>query len=841
MTMPNTRPIRLVAFVAALMCAAICVAQTQSPIDEVLNDWYSLQEPPPPPIQRSSGMIITHPSAVSSVVISNSELPSWVYGTTAGDSYLIGGWIRRDALATTAYRSPVFIQNNSAFRVSSAAIQFRLNTDTASTSAQVTPGGDFNDQWVFVLASVDKGNNLISLCAKGEFGRLFNQVAGNFASGTHTAGDFVVARNCVAGAGNDGGGNTYPQWYGPIACICVKNIQLSTQATLEAIVDAIYAEANPNGLLDYRGNGLSGIDDDYFAINCTVPQDLDTNLVAGATDGARMGSTIVGGANANYTWLGNGVDAYNNDFNMARPVTVTGTLTFDDANEPEADFFGPALPGITTNGVNGVNLSIGRRLYDENPTGIERIWVISNSRGMRNIAYDADGDSNQTYHNYPGSHAHGFVGAKWASCAGYMNAYINYGIIVSRFGFDCDVAPYKVGTAEWVHGTAYQDFQRAGSNQGNAVATGPGRITRLAAGATLAVRVRDTPGSLLTKDKATTVAVRYLNYPAGTTGFSWTGITHTSQGGAGTSTGQSDSGIEYDTTQATRTFGGTDSYTSGTKTLQLDPDLSAVQVGWLCYISSGTGAGSIAEVTSVTGSGPTTIVLKHVFGTGPGAGSVLRFGPYSYSTVSVTLAARSAEYGGMNITNGAAGNLMLVSCDVVTDDAAGWVFGEGGWGGNGYGLQLAAQFTGSFGMLSQSLGANAVFMFNATQSATTADRKAVADAIAAYHPGVKIAYCGDQMHDVTDDGSWQTESLSQSSYAAVVATEDARLGDTLTQFATGQKANVSHPSIEGMILLAQATIDQMVAWENLPEPGIASVHGRLTRDRRLARSIRAYD
>lgn len=779
-------------------------------------------------------MITAHPSTITSIAIANADLPAWVYATGAGNSYLIGAWFRRDAAASTSFRSLAFIQNNMGFRISNASITARVNQDASTTgTATITTGVDINGEWVFILCSVDKGAGTISICAKSaSMGRKFATAAAAYATGTHTPGKFAIAEDHVGGAGNDGGGNTYNQWYGAIGCVCVKNIQLSTQATMEAIVDAIYDGKRPHGILSHVGNGLNGLNDDWFAVNTGVPQTVDTTIVAGAVSGARMGSTIVGGANTNYCWAQNGMDTgsegTDKQFNVARPVTVTGTLTFGADNSIVADFFQPVLPGITTNGVGSVNLAIGRRLYDDTPRGRERILDLSNSRAQRTQEYPADGDSNMLWHAYHQNHGHGWLAARFSKSCGWVNGFVNVGAIERRFAFDCNVAPYSSGTVAYVHGTTYSDFERCCHNNGTSVATGPGKPTRVAPSGVITVRVRDTPGSLFTKDKPTTLTVRYLRYPAATSStFGWAGVEHTSQGGAGTATGTSGSGIDYRTTQATRTFGGSDSYTAGTKTLVLDPDLSAVQPGWLCFVESGTGAGSLAEVVSVAGTGPTTIVLKHVFGTAPGAGSVLNFGPWSYGTFTTTLPARSAEFAGVNITNSGSGQLILIGADAETNDANGWVWGSQGWGGNGYAPQLAQQFTNAFADLMASCEADAIFLFNATQSSTTGDRKAMADNLQAGVPDAEIAYISDQMHDVTDDGEWPDEALSQSHYAAVVATEDPTLGDTLTQFGRGLKSNASHPSVEGMYAHALASIAQMGVYEDVVE----SPAGRRSRSR----------
>lgn len=787
-------------------------------------------------------MITQHPSTpTTNLEIASADLPSWIYATGTGNSFLLGFWFRRDNAvlgAGTSFRCPLFIANAITFRVSSTACHVRMIQNAADT-ASLTPsfGGDINDEWVFCLLSVNKTANTMSVCFKSSFGRVFSTAAANFATGTHTPVKLSWGENMASAS--DGGSGSWSAWCGQIGPIVLKNLEISTQATLEAIVDAIYSERYEFGMLDYRANGLNGINDtDWMAMNIGVPQTVQTTLVAGAASGARMGSAIVGGANTNYCWAQNGFgDAGDGLFNMARPITVNNTVTFMDSNDPVAGWFQPRLPGITTNGVGSVNSPLCRRLYDDAPLGRERVWAISNSRGQRVIEYDADGDSDQLWHNYHQNHAHGYVAARFTSCCGYMSAFVNNGVIERRFAFDCDAAPYESGTVEFIHGTAWEDFERACNGNGNATSTGPGKATRLAASAALTVRFRDTPGSLFTKDKDTTLTVRYLNYPAGAgSTFSWSGVTHTSQAGVGTGTGQSGSGLSFDTTTNTRVFGAGDTWTAGTRTMVIQSSLFTPTVGDLCYIASGTGAGSLAEVESAsTNLGVTTVVFKHAFGTGPGTGSVLNFGPWSFGTFGVTLAARAAEFAGVNITNGTGGSLMLVSADAETDDTAGWVFGDGGWSGNGYGPQFDEQFTDAFADLAASLQADAVFLHNATQSSTTADRKVMADSIQAGVPSASIVYAADQMHDVGDAGTWQDESLTQTDYAAVVGTEDSRLGDTLTQLARGQKSNFSHPSVEGMYLLALANIDQMAAFENLQDTIASGGDGRLGRVQRVDR------
>jgi hypothetical protein len=307
-------------------------------------------------------VITVHPSTVTAVAIANADLPAWVYATGAANSYLIGAWFRRDPSSGTSFRSLAFIQNNMGFRISNASITARVNQDAATTgTATITAGVDLNNgEWVFILCSVDKGAGTISICAKSAaMGRKFATAAAAYATGTHTPGKFSIAEDHLGGAGNDGGGNTYNQWQGAIGCVCVKNLQLSTQATMEAIVDAIFdGKKRAQGMLEPpSATGSHGLNDDWFAVNAgSAPvRRCDTTLVAGAASGARMGSDHRGwrhrpttaGPRTASPMLVRGPRLQCGEAGHRSPGRSPSSPTTRSSPTSSS----PALPGITTNGI----------------------------------------------------------------------------------------------------------------------------------------------------------------------------------------------------------------------------------------------------------------------------------------------------------------------------------------------------------------------------------------------------------------------------------------------------------------------------------------------------------
>ena len=794
-------------------------------------------------------MVATYNDASSNYLeFASADLPtSWLYGTGSTDSFIIGMWVRRDTEGSGVYRCPFLIQNLFTFRGSQRNWGFRAISDSAELgTAGATQGVDVYEDWCFWLAGWDKGTNTIFSCTK-------NSLAGvKFASAsatmtTHTPGKAYVMKNHVSG---DGGATTVSAWLGHVMSVTVKKFQLSTQATIEAIVGDIYDSKDPLGLISYVGNGLNGeSDSEWFSFNCTIPQFLSKTIIAGATDGARFGQAIIGGATTNYAWQrkGSGVTE-SGEWDVARGVTVSGTVNFIDHEGIDAGFFLRPPPGDQTDGINSVNAPFAKRLHDNTPSGIERVCAWSNSRGVRPTWYPA-GPSQPDWCNWPAAHVNGFIALRQSKTLGVFNSSFPSST-TRRFAHDCETYPRSSGVSQLQTTANWRDFTAwwTGSGTSDDIG-GPGRGMILSgSGSYVSMKARKMTGSYLDGVQGTGWAhkIYYMKFPGSCNSIITKLEESSAQDVLGTYSGLGTITNGLDTTQVTRSFTVSDSYNEPAMELEFAGTGLGIQAGWSVVITGGTGLGSVAYIDSVDDTGVvTTLFLSHPFDTAPSAGSSdFSFGPVSVGTISHNGALPTAEFQGIYLEhNGSASSkLILLGADVYARGISdGWVWAYAGWGAHGYQPQMVEAAPGALSAIFTTLGMTGLLMFNATQNTTTTQRDTFAGVAAAALGGVeKLVICCDQDHRTDNQtATWGIASLAQSTYPAAVGTESAFIGDNSVQFATGQAQNGAHPSIEGQYALAQAYLGDGVTagifdgFEDVGPPiSTASPEGSMRRNER---------
>ena len=199
---------------------------------------------------------------------------------------------------------------------------------------------------------------------------------------THTPGNLYLLKPCVRRR----------RWHDGIgvAGICRrgvrKNFQISTQATIEAIVGDIFDSKDPLGLQTYVGNGLNGeVNAEWLGLNCSIPQAIDASIVPGAVGGARQ--------QHNRWWCKRKlrVDAkrlWCHQLRCSRCRAADFCFWNAELRDHEAiqsGFFVRPPPGDQTDGINAVNAPFAKRLHDNTPSGLERICAWSNSRVFANV------------------------------------------------------------------------------------------------------------------------------------------------------------------------------------------------------------------------------------------------------------------------------------------------------------------------------------------------------------------------------------------------------------------------------------------------------------------------
>jgi len=771
-------------------------------------------------------MYTNHTSSSNHLQIANADLPSWLYASGATNSFIVGFWMRRNSGAGVGFRNVFFFQNLFQIVTSGSVgtvARFVALTDTTTTNytAGITGGGAPNEKWLYVLAGWDKGTNECWICLTANDGQAY--VKGAFTHSTHTPGVMKVGATFATPA--DGGSSGVSSHQGEIGPIVIKNFQLSTEATIKAICQSIYDSKDIAGLFSYSGNGLGGeSDSEWMAVNFSIPQSVGTSIVAGATQPARYGDNIVGGASTNYVWMRKGAAVSSSGSLIeARPITVNGTLVYLDHEQVVSNFFVRKPPGLTTPGVNSVNSPIGKRLADDTPSGIEKILVWSNSRGMRNT-FRGGSALPALWYNFEQNHAQGYTVARLSNAAGVLNSPpATTSVPFRRFGTDQPNGARSTSTESLrtYSSATYNDFLRAWTNAG-VTNQGPGLGVALHTnGAVYSQRLRKYAGSKLDGVQGTgwRHQIHMMKFPGSCNSFD-VGSCESSTSNANVSVTPINSVSGFDTTLHTATFADlTDTYNAGTKTLVLGVTaLTGIVPGDLCFVSSGTGVGSLAEVESINVNGDSTVVFRHAFQTAIADGSVLKFGPKEFVTIDHTLALPTLEFQGLHLTHtGTTGHLLCVyATSGWAEGVDGWVFGPAGWGGNGFSNQYNGGFSTMFEDVARAVGANAVMLHHATQGATPANRSTAAGFfVDAGIPAQNILLMSDQQHhplSATHE-NWVNDSLAQSVYPAVNGSESLLVGDFYNQLANNAASDGSHPSVEGMRDLALGNLEAMDAFE----------------------------
>jgi hypothetical protein len=742
------------------------------------------------------------------ITIAAAQIPAWVLS----DPICITAWIHP---TTTAFRNAFGIEGLFYIRNSGSGTTMRIvNSDTPDEFTLSSLSGHQANEWRLVTAYWNPATGYaMCIVTSPSANTIADDTDGDFEIGT--------TRNVKIGARIDSNWSGTTSFIGGMAGglgpIVIRRNVLPVQADNVAMFNSKRIMAP----LTYDGGNFGGTDDEMFAFNLAVasaPVADGVSIVYGSV----LGSEIV---NGNYAYLIKGETDGQNDIATevyrVRPITsVINSPIFGDHRTLTPNFFEmePGVIGTASDGVVG-NVDLCARMGRGLPPahgGVAKIAVWSNSRGIRRTrAYEppAGFGYGQWYRN-PGSHALGFAAALLDRdpqlCIGIVGAYLRSssggGNSTNRqFIFDGVGGPYTSGTVS-VLGAGWHDFRRftTGSASND---NGSGDAVRVMPDSVYTLKAMHEPDTPCTKDVPLVIRMHYLRFPGGCN-FDWANAEAASQNSNGTLEGPSGSVSDCDTEQLAHTYGAGDSYNAGTRTLTISGE-NGIEQGWVGFISSGTGAGSVAEVEGVTVSvGETIITLRHAFENAPASGSVIRFGPWSIGTVQYTAPATSEDYRGPRITTDSSGNgpAVLLFYDAWVEGAAGYAFAPWGWGGNGYAPQRAAGFTDMPGRLCAALGLDAVFLHGAFQSSDPEDMESFAQNIAALSNAQPV-YLSDQNH-WPSDGSVRTYAEfmeGQALFPASIATEAE--GSYFDQVALGLKADRAHPNIQGMASLAGNHLD----------------------------------
>lgn len=515
-------------------------------------------------------------------------------------------------------------------------------------------------------------------------------------------------------------------------------------------------------------------------------------------------------------------------------VSVTGTITHVAPDDyAPAGGWGRTIPSFSVPTTLVANPSpVAKKLALNTADRLYRVGLSSNSRAIGvNDAAGGDG-------SMPG----GIMQLRLASLAGVLACPASDSSSSPRLLFS---TPAGVGTTGTVQGVSQggsnnqADFSRIGSGSGQTGSNGPAAGLYLASTATYtrgALSADDGTTGLVDPDKTLYFRTYYLKFPGAGT-LRW----QTAKGTASNalSTLGSTSDIACDTATDTHAFNtGTDSYTSGTRTLVLTTGI-VFEVGNVIYNANRTAMAQIESITN--GGGTKTIVLRHVFQTAPSNGDTFHIGPFTINSVETTIAADAVNvWRGMKHT-AVSGAVYIMAHDAWVNET-GWVIGGLGHGGNGYDTQLSRALAGAWAKFYEALDLDLLIHGMATQNSGEDYHDDYYIEAKSLSSSMEVFEYGESAH-AQNSTSLSNQNLA-SYHNTLLAFAAARglgglsvvqhenIGEYGEQMVNGWREDTAHYSARGALALAAIMLSEM---QGLPDPSSGT---RSTRDRANFRLVR---
>ncbi len=491
---------------------------------------------------------------------------------------------------------------------------------------------------------------------------------------------------------------------------------------------------------------------------------------------------------------------FGNSLRVVRPVTAATDCVYrSHADAPYAGWFVRDVlpPSLPINTVPAV-APLTRQLIT-GPRQLLRVMISGNSRAIG--GHDFSGE-------FPGNFASGFIERNRPHVAGvlFRSAHLQSGGS-PWFGFDSKYSmPYQSAPGTIVDvsdaASSRNDFSRFWTGSGSLAAAGPGMGLLVLPGGYYALKCKPEPGTLLVATEPLVVRAHVLRFPGSST-VRWRpnkGAYQMDLGEFGAATS-----ISLDTTEVTHAFGPAD-LCPDPATLVLQGNLTGgVDIGHACFISSGTGAGSLSTVTSVQQTPTTTVIqLSHPLRVPPAQGSQLRFGPWHFHTLTYLWPALAPTdpmvFRGLELAalTGGAG-VVVYAFDAWRPDVNGLAFGASGWGGHGYHDQVDRSFPGSHERWIASAAADVWIQTPANQASQPNAMSEFAELVHAALPDAELTWAFEMAHGEfivpasTDPWiQYALKNAASAGAAAIISPDDPRLGTWLEQYSDGLRADADH-------------------------------------------------
>jgi len=489
---------------------------------------------------------------------------------------------------------------------------------------------------------------------------------------------------------------------------------------------------------------------------------------------------------------------------------VEETAGFTHVSPFEDGRFHPAPPTtdapLPPSGLVPALAPTARSLLAE-PDGLVRVMVSSNSRGVQRS--DGSGGRSANY-------ADGFIESLYDRVAGVLfRPAVSNRHPWAAFSTTAG-GPWRAGVVDNIGST---DFARFFT--GSASAGGPGPGDGLMLGPDSGYALRTAPFARAAASDPLVVRAHLLSYP-GAAAVRWTPNHHTRQSGPGQDDGAA-TPLHLDATLHTHVFAPDAGDELDDRTLALASPLpGAVEVG---HAVAHAGGITLIEAVATDASGA-TITLTHPWRNPPVAGGELRFGPWALTTIHHEWGPvdGSRDHRGLKIETDPAGWAVPVfAFDAWNPDAAGFLFGTAGWGGNGYDTQLDEAHPDATRAWMTLTQADVWLQVFAQQDSTPASTLRYTNEIRAALPEAEVLWLGETEHGTGTSEDWHAYILANAQAHNVPAISlllDPRFGILDDQIAAGLRSNSAHYSGAGADALASAWLEKLADAALAPGPDL---------------------
>lgn len=489
-------------------------------------------------------------------------------------------------------------------------------------------------------------------------------------------------------------------------------------------------------------------------------------------------------------------------FNLVRQATEVHGFRYMSTREPPLDgwfIVDPGLFAFVYPSVPGES-SLAAQLASH-PRRPIRMFVSANSRAV--FRDEGTGES-------PGNYAHGFIDLKRPEIAGVLFRPAARGGEGPWFGLDCTDPPREVNS-ELIDSAVgdHASFSRFWTGSARATAKGPGGGLFLRQWGYFEMRCKPEPGSLVTADAPLVVEAHVMAFP-GASPLLW----KPRRGAWQSEVGVDDAavqGVDMDTTRHIHTYGSDDRILNNTAIVLKGNFDGLVVPGDAMYIASGSAAGQINVVATVTqGITQATITFDMPMLQSPEPDSEIHFGPWHFETIRHEFGpvpeGDSRNWRGIFVqATGEGFGFPVFGYSAFRPNADGFLVGVAGWGGHGYLQQIIDSEPSALVEWMRRADPDLWIQVPAQQNAVPSNMSDYTAAIRAAKPDCEIVWAVEAEHPGYIPSGWAEyvrDHAADEGVVGIVALNRLGIGTALEQLGDGHRINIPHINQRGNLLLA---------------------------------------